>query len=149
VANAAGQTVWRWDQQEPFGNNPADENPSGLGVFDLPLRFRGQRYDVETGLHYNYYRNYDASIGGYKESDLIGLRGGLNIYAYVAGQPLTSVDPYGLNRLTERLINEIAEEFGPASTPAARGVSASAVQVVPHATGATGQLSVASPNDGD
>jgi hypothetical protein len=30
--------VWPWDQQEPFGNNPADENPSGVGAFDLPLR---------------------------------------------------------------------------------------------------------------
>jgi hypothetical protein len=38
VADAAGTTVWKWDQQEPFGNNVADENPSGLGAFDLPLR---------------------------------------------------------------------------------------------------------------
>ena len=98
----------------------ADENPSGLGAFDLPLRFRGQRYDAETGLHYNYYRDFDPSLGIYKQSDPIGLRGGLNTYAYVAGQPLTAVDPYGLNRLTEKLINEIAEEFGPAGMPAAQ-----------------------------
>jgi RHS repeat-associated protein len=97
VANAAGQTVWRWDQQEPFGNNPADQNPSGLGIFDLPLRLPGQTYDAETGLHYNYYRNYDASTGGYKESDLIGLRGGINTYAYVAGSPLIFKDPLGLD----------------------------------------------------
>jgi RHS repeat-associated protein len=88
--------VWRWDQAEPFGNNPADENPSGLGTFDLPLRLPGQRYDAETGLHYNYFRDYDPSIGIYKQSDLIGLRGGLNTYAYGLANPLINVDPEGL-----------------------------------------------------
>jgi RHS repeat-associated protein len=92
VADATGATVWRWDQAEPFGNNPADENPSGLGSFDLPLRLPGQYFDKETNLHYNYYRDYDASIGGYKESDPIGLRGGVNTYAYVAGKPLVRID---------------------------------------------------------
>jgi uncharacterized protein RhaS with RHS repeats len=51
VADATGTTVWRWDQQEPFGSNPPDENPSGLGVFDLPLRLPGQYFDKETSLH--------------------------------------------------------------------------------------------------
>ena len=88
--------MWRWDQQEPFGNNPADENPSGLGVFDLPLRLPGQMYDAETVLHYNYYRDFDPSLGRYVESDPIGLRGGLNTYAYVESDPMNSRDPLGL-----------------------------------------------------
>lgn len=75
----------------------ADENPSGLGAFDLPLRFAGQRYDRETGLHYNYYRDYDPSIGRYGESDPIGLKGGLNTYAYVLANPLTGTDSQGLD----------------------------------------------------
>ena len=96
VANQSGQTVWRWDQQEPFGVNVPDENPSGLGAFDLPLRLPGQYFDKETNLHYNYYRNYDASIGRYGESDPIGLKGGLNTYAYVESSPLLATDPFGL-----------------------------------------------------
>jgi RHS repeat-associated protein len=96
VANAAGQTVWLWHQAEPFGNSVPDENPSGLGAFDLPLRLPGQRYDAETGLHYNYYRDYDPSIGRYGESDPIGLMAGLNTYAYVLGSPLHLTDRYGL-----------------------------------------------------
>jgi RHS repeat-associated protein len=88
--------VWRWDQAEPFGNNAADENPSGLGSFDLPLRLPGQRHDAETGLHYNYFRDYDPSIGRYSESDPIGLRGGLNTYAYAHEDPLSRSDPFGL-----------------------------------------------------
>ncbi len=96
VADATGTTVWRWDQAEPFGNNPADENPSGIGAFDLPLRLPGQYFDKETNLHYNYYRDYDPSQGIYKQSDPIGLRAGLNTYSYVAGSPLRYVDPEGL-----------------------------------------------------
>ncbi|HZM33815.1 MAG TPA: RHS repeat-associated core domain-containing protein [Burkholderiales bacterium] len=96
VANQSGQTVWRWDQQEPFGNNVPDENPSGLGVFDLPLRLPGQYFDKETNLHYNYYRDYDPSIGRYEQSDLIGLAGGLNTYNYVSADPLRLADVRGL-----------------------------------------------------
>ncbi len=88
--------MWRWDQAEPFGNNPADENPSGLGTFDLPLRLPGQRYDAETNLHYNYYRDFDPSLGIYKQSDPIGLVGGLNTYAYVGNNPLLKTDAEGL-----------------------------------------------------
>jgi RHS repeat-associated protein len=96
VANSAGTTVWRWDQQEPFGVNVPDENPSGLGAFDLPLRLPGQYFDKETNLFYNYFRDYDPSIGRYVESDPIGLAAGLNTYVYVDGAPILSIDPAGL-----------------------------------------------------
>ena len=97
VADAAGTTVWRWDQQEPFGNNPADEDPDANSIaFDLPLRLPGQRHDQETGLHYNYFRDYDPSIGRYAQSDPAGLVAGLHTFAYVSSRPLTAVDVYGL-----------------------------------------------------
>jgi RHS repeat-associated protein len=99
VANAAGTTVWRWDQWEPFGDNLPNENPSSLGAFEFPLRLPGQYFDKETNVHYNYFRDYDASIGRYVESDPIGLLGGLNTYAYVGSSPLTTSDPKGLRPL--------------------------------------------------
>jgi len=98
--------VWRWDQAEPFGANPANDDPDGNQVaFDLPLRLPGQRYDKETGLHYNYFRDYDPSLGRYVESDPVGLlpmgeatpTTALNHpFAYVASAPLIYVDVEGL-----------------------------------------------------
>jgi RHS repeat-associated protein len=95
VSDAAGTTVWKWDQQEPFGNNVADENPSGLGAFDLPLRLPGQYVDRETNLHYNYFRDYDTSLGRYTRSDPVGLRGGINTYLYAMGNPMIYTDVLG------------------------------------------------------
>lgn len=45
----------------------------------------------------NYFRSYDPSTGTYLESDPIGLNEGLNTYGYVAGNPLSAIDPFGLD----------------------------------------------------
>jgi RHS repeat-associated protein len=97
VADATGTTVWRWDQAEPFGNNPADEDPDANSVaFDLPLRLPGQRYDKESGLHYNSMRDFDPALGRYVQADLIGLTGGLNVFAYANQSPISTSDSTGL-----------------------------------------------------
>jgi RHS repeat-associated protein len=76
--------------------NVPDENPSALGVFEFALRFPGQYFDKETNLHYNYFRDYDPSLGRYSQSDPIGLEGGVNTYLYVDGVPILTIDPAGL-----------------------------------------------------
>jgi RHS repeat-associated protein len=53
--------------------------------------------DQETGLFYNGMRDYNPRTGRYLEPDPIGLEGGLSRYAYVGGNPLTYVDPLGLD----------------------------------------------------
>jgi len=92
----SGTVIWRWES-DPFGSTLAQEDPDGdLTLFTYNLRFPGQYYDSESGLHYNYFRTYDPSTGRYLESDPIGLEGGLNSYGYVDGNPLALTDPYGL-----------------------------------------------------
>jgi len=96
VLDQANQLRWRWDPA-PFGETAAEENPSGLGVFELNLRFPGQYFDKETNLHYNMARDYSPQEGRYIQSDPIGLDGGINTYLYVGANPLVAFDPFGLS----------------------------------------------------
>ncbi len=100
ITDTANNMVWRWDS-DPFGTDVPNEDPNGSGRrFAYNLRFPGQYYDQETGLHYNYFRDYDPSTGRYVQSDPIGLMGGLNTYAYVGGTPVSRIDPLGLSTTT-------------------------------------------------
>lgn len=87
------QVVWSADYK-PFG-----EATITTETITSNLRFPGQLFDQETGLHYNYFRDYDPSTGRYVESDPIGLDGGINTYAYVSANPVKWIDPEGLAKI--------------------------------------------------
>ena len=113
VMNSANQLRWRWTS-DPFGLLPPEDNPSGLGVFTLNLRLPGQMYDIESNLHYNYFRDYSPAYGRYIESDSIGLDGGINTYAYADGSPMAKSDPVGLATfMCTRRLNNVPFTAGP------------------------------------
>jgi RHS repeat-associated protein len=68
----------------------------GGELLEQPLRFQGQYFDAESGLHYNRHRYYDPEIGRYLTPDPIKLAGGLNQYQYTPN-PTGWVDPLGLS----------------------------------------------------
>ncbi|WP_338129196.1 RHS repeat-associated core domain-containing protein [Pseudomonas syringae] len=89
MTDAEGQIVWQakyrpWGAIEKLVVNEVEQN----------LRFQGQYFDVETGLHYNTFRYYDPEIGRFITQDPIGLAGGLNLYQY-APSPIAWTDPLG------------------------------------------------------
>ncbi|WP_186442640.1 RHS repeat-associated core domain-containing protein [Lysobacter antibioticus] len=90
--------VWSWNAKgEAFGNDAPNQDPDQDGAaFMFDMRFAGQQNDVVTGLMYNYFRDYEAGNGRYIESDPIGLHGGMSTYLYVAANPLSNLDPKGL-----------------------------------------------------
>jgi RHS repeat-associated protein len=90
-----GTLAWRWDA-DPFGTAAPNQNPAGLGTFVYNLRFPGQYYMAETGLNQNVQRDYDPLTGKYVESDPLGLKSGINTYAYGYDRPTQFVDPTGL-----------------------------------------------------
>ncbi len=106
---AINKAVWRWDS-DPFGtsldNSKPTENPQIItgaatvqqaGTFKQNHRFPGQLADAESAKYYNYFRDYDSSIGRYTTSDPIGLRGGLNTYVFTRNSPIRFVDLLGLD----------------------------------------------------
>ncbi len=93
--------IWEWsDKSEVFGNQIPSADPDGDGVaFELALRFPGQQATDASGLFYNYQREYDPAVGRYSQSDPIGLAAGPNTFGYVMGNPMSWIDPEGLEVL--------------------------------------------------
>ncbi|EJT83240.1 YD repeat-containing protein [Pseudomonas putida S11] len=87
LTNSDGKIVWQatyrsWGAIESLPINEIEQN----------LRFQGQYFDDETGLHYSTFRYYDPEIGRFATQDPIGLLGGINLYQY-AVNPLGWLDP--------------------------------------------------------
>jgi RHS repeat-associated protein len=96
MSDEAGRKVWQADY-EPYGKTSVNPDPDGDGKLVVNnLRFPGQYFDVETGLHYNYHRDYDPGTGRYLQPDPIGLGGGMNLYGYAENNPVLDADPSGL-----------------------------------------------------
>jgi RHS repeat-associated protein len=91
VTNASGAVAWS-AVTDPGGQAAL----SGAPLVGLDLRLPGQWLHAETGLHQNWMRDYDPTLGRYIQADPIGWNGGSNLYAYVAGDPLNISDPGGL-----------------------------------------------------
>jgi RHS repeat-associated protein len=88
--------MWTWFS-DPFGTTAANTNPAGARTFIYNLRFPGQIYDSQAGLQQNTFRDcYDPAIGRYCQPDPVGLKGGIDPYAYVGDNPLNYSDPSGL-----------------------------------------------------
>lgn len=71
-------------------------NPSVSTTTASDETLPGQYFDEETGLHYNYFRYYDPTLGRYITSDPIGIGPSLNTYLYVGANPLRYYDSLGL-----------------------------------------------------
>jgi RHS repeat-associated protein len=104
VTDSSRAVVWRAE------NYPFNQNVT-LANITLNLGFPGQYYDAETRTWNNGYRDYISKFGRYLESDPVGLAGGVNTYAYVGGNPLSRVDPYGLWSVTITAIDGIGGAF--------------------------------------
>ena len=108
MTNASGAIAWK-AAYNAFGNVIVDAS----STITNNLRFPGQYYDTESGLHYNWNRYYDPNTGRYITADPIGLEGGISPYIYVddarksvpsetsfyqysGNNPVNFIDPWGL-----------------------------------------------------
>jgi len=117
AVTAAGSAtpLWSWS----FAGNPFGEQ-APTGSFTNMLRFPGQYYDPESGLHSNYFRDYEPGTGRYVESDPIGLDGGSTTFGYALGSPAFYFDTLGLDaqcencddRVTSKRVQRWCDQFG-------------------------------------
>ena len=103
LTNQDGEVIWLADY-EAWGNTAKviwrEERLESLQVSAdelQPIRFQGQSFDTETGLHYNRFRYFDPDLGMFTTRDPIGLLGGMNVFQY-APNPIGWIDPFGLSK---------------------------------------------------
>jgi len=89
LTNAAGEVIQRYDYT-PYGQT----RTLNAGTTN-PYQYTGRERDA-SGIYYYRARYYSPGMGRFISEDPIGLGGGTNIYAYVAGDPISATDPYGL-----------------------------------------------------
>jgi RHS repeat-associated protein len=120
LSDEQGKIVWQAHYQA-YGSI----EQLSVKQIDNPLRFQGQYFDEESGLHYNFHRYYCPQQGRYIQQDPIELLGGLNLYQYTPS-PTNWVDPLGLCK----------EDGGPLAAglpllaPAAQPLASSGSQVL-------------------
>ena len=90
LVDMEGNVVWS-AQYAAFG-----EATVSVETVTNNLRFPGQYFDAETGLHYNFHRYYDPRVGRYVRRDPIGLDGGVNVFLYALNDPISKRDVLGL-----------------------------------------------------
>ncbi|MEX0166744.1 RHS domain-containing protein, partial [Pseudomonas brassicacearum] len=93
LTSYSGQIVWS-ARYNGYGKLTELQHGGGEQL-EQPLRFQGQYFDPESGLHYNRHRYYNPETGRYLTPDPSKLEGGLNGYRYTLN-PTGWVDPLGL-----------------------------------------------------
>lgn len=110
MTNQSGTVVWE-AAYEPFGEAVVNEDPDGDQILVTSnLRFPGQFYDAESGLHYNWWRYYDPAAGRYIQSDPGGLEGDPNLYVYGLNNSLRYSDSKGLKADSEECCDDPCRE---------------------------------------
>ncbi|GHU24262.1 hypothetical protein AGMMS50243_27130 [Betaproteobacteria bacterium] len=92
--------TYQWDMENRLTGIGYDYDPYG-SLINNPTSapefgYAGMQYHQPSGLYLTKYRAYDPRTGRWLSRDPIGEAGGLNLYGYVGGNPVSFVDPLGL-----------------------------------------------------
>ena len=95
------------------------------GEVKQPYGYTGREWDKELGLYYYRARYYDPVVGRFIGKDPIGLRGGINLFAYVGNQPVDWIDPFGLELTAaqQALIRAAIQDWSQSQVPYVYGGS--------------------------
>ena len=88
ATDSTGTVVWT-ASYDPFGTVQASTGTP------TAIRFPGQWFQAESGLHQNWMRDYDPTTGRYVQADPLGLVDGASVYGYAGQNPGRWIDPRG------------------------------------------------------
>lgn len=107
VVNVADGTVAQRLDYDEFGRVLLDTNPGFQ-----PFGFAGGLYDRDTGLLRFGARDYDPQTGRWTAKDPLGFSAGdTNLYNYVFGDPINSIDPTGLATVLGKASNPYTQKL--------------------------------------
>ncbi len=87
--------VISYEEYYPYGSSAYQEVDKGIKSAAKRYRYTGKERDDETGLYYHGARYYVPWLGRWTSCDPIGIADGVNVYAYVKGNPIYSLDSDG------------------------------------------------------
>lgn len=132
VTNSSGVVIERYRYSSYGQISVFDANfaPKSGNIPLIPETFTGREWDSDAGLYFNRARFYSPTMGRFISQDPIGLKGGINYYAYVGNNPISRTDPMGLwnlwNPLTYGLASHAGENpWNPVDSSAEWGATAS------------------------
>jgi RHS repeat-associated protein len=79
---------------DPYGRRSV--NQISVSPIEADFGFTGYYFHAPSGLHLALYREYSADLGRWLNRDPIAENGGINLYNYVANNPINYYDPFGL-----------------------------------------------------
>ncbi len=103
IVKASDGTVVAKYEYDPYGKTRISV---GSYASANPFRYQTKYTDDESGLIYYGYRFYSHVMGRFINRDPIGERGGLNLYAFVANDPINKREYLGLAVLGEGMHDE-------------------------------------------
>lgn len=82
--------------KDALGNVLTNSWGTAHSAIGNPWLFTGRQYNEEAGLYYYRARYYDPDKGRFLQRDPLGYMDGMNMYLFVSSNPISRLDPLGL-----------------------------------------------------